>query len=224
MTLPRVKTLAAVGLGVLVLAGCGSARPGVALEVEGQRVSLDRVESMAAGLCGGLGPLNEQSGSTLPRSSAQTEAAAMYLNDLLAQQFADEFDLSPTPAYAQQVSALEQEVVAQGVAAEHVDPVVEFLSTHALVSDLQAQAGRAAMAEQGTAEAPAEQAQQAGAAVFAAWSAERDVEIDPRFGLGLEEGNLVIADNDLSVAVSEVASIAQDPQRLGELPASLRCS
>lgn len=223
MTLPRVKTLAAVGLSVLVLAGCGSARPGVAIEVDGRTVSLDRVQALADGVCGGIGPVSAKNGSTLPKAGAQTEAAATLLNDLLADQFADEFDLTTSAAFAEEMRVFKQEAAKQGVPSEHMDAVVDFASSQARLRDVQVQVGRAALLDQGAEQVADEQAQQVGAMLFADWAGERDVEIDPRFGLHMKEGSLVADGDDLTVAVSDVATLASDPSRAGELPSNLRC-
>jgi hypothetical protein len=224
VTLPRLKTLAAVGASVLVLAGCGSARPGVAIDVEGQTVSLNRVDSMAAEVCAGLGPATEASGSTLAKRDAQTTVAAYLLSATLAEQFADEVGVRTSSGYADDLRNVEQQLAAQGVPQEHLEGVVEFYALDSYVTDIQAQAGAAALAQEGVADAGQEQAQQVGGQLFAEWAQARDVVIDPRYGIEMSEQGPTYADTDVSIIVSDAAAAMADSQQAASLPVNLRCS
>ncbi|MGN0063644.1 MAG: hypothetical protein ACI379_05330 [Nocardioides sp.] len=224
MSVPRVKTLAVLGVSVLALAGCGSARPGVAVEVDGKTVSLSEVDATAQALCDGLAPLNEQAGGNQPRHDAGSTAAAVALQGLLADLLDEEYDISPSAAFTAQVEAMRADAVAQGVAEEHVDEIVDALANQYRLADAQAQVGAAAMAAQGTTDIDQQQAQELGGTLLAGWFAERDIEIDPRFGLSFEGGTPVLADTRTSTAVSDLAVLAADGERAAELPRNLLCT
>lgn len=224
MSLPRVKTLAVLGVSVLALAGCGSARPGVAVEVDGNRVSLSEVEGIADALCEGLAPVNEEAGNNQPRYDAATTAAAVAVQDLLADLLAEEFGIEPSAEFTQQVGALRADAANQGIAEEHVDEIVDAVAAQYRLADAQVQVGTAAMAAQGVSDVDQQQANELGATLLASWFAERDIEIDPRFGLDFENGQAVLAETRTSTAATDFAVLAADPERAAELPRNLLCT
>jgi hypothetical protein len=221
--LPRLKTSVALGLGVLMLAGCGSARPGVAIEIDDKTVSLAQVSENAEALCTGLAPLNEAAGVREPRSNANSTAASLATQGLMAQMLFDEFGLVPSPEFTQSVATLRQQAAEQGVAAEYADAVVDILTAQYRLQDAKLQLGAAALEGQDPASITQEQAFELGSAFVSEWAQDKGIEIDPRFGIEFVEGTFAVAATRTSTSVSELALVAEDPERSADLPSNLLC-
>ena len=90
---------------------------------------------------------------------------------------------------------------------------IEVMSTQALATDILDQVGRAKLAAEGFAEPTVEQVTQAGADVFAVWPDANGIEVDPKYGIELADGQLAPTDTNLSFAVSDgaKAGLAAEP-------------
>ena len=218
-----IRGAGAAAAAALLLSSCGSTAPGVAAEIEGERITDQQVDDFAEVLCAIGGVQGTESG--VPSRTARFTSLQILFTNQLTEEVAD-LDAVPQAS----VSA-----VLQGMAAardiltedqqETFDEVAEeFARAQSATLEL----GRQALAEAGQ---PADKitedlAYAEGQRLLAEYAADADVEVDPRFG-EVVDGLLQPANGSLSVAVSDLAVQADAPQ-VGEelvslLPASQKC-
>ncbi|MBC9734596.1 hypothetical protein [Nocardioides marmotae] len=210
-----------------LLTGCGVAgtgfAPGVAAEVGDTAITTDRVDTIAASYCDAITPQLE--GQVLPNRYLTSGVAGQLALAAAAEQMAAEHGVEPGQQYAGQVARLEAAVAA--LPEDQREAVVEVESTNSLVSDLVLGVGRVLAEEQGLADPTEEQVAGLGNEALAAWIEDNDVEINPRYGVELRDGQPLDTDTETSVAVGEVASAAMaespDPVYAAALPDSQRC-
>lgn len=199
----RLRTVAVLGLGVAVLAGCGSARPGVAFDVAGSTTSLSQVDNMSLALCEALRPQLAAQQDVRPMSQVRTFATMLMINGEVARKIGAENDLKPSPEYGAAVDYWEQQAgsVDEGLR----EDFVAINTMGMLDTDYRAQLGRRILAEQGNTEPTDEEATAAGSQVFDEWFASHDIDVDPRFGMQVVDGIFTPDDGALSVPVSDLA-------------------
>lgn len=219
----RAALVAAAALVASSVAGCGDVAPGVAAQVEGDEISVERVDDFAVLLCN-LGGLPGGEGATT--KTARQQALTLLLGNELAFDLIDEDAVDPTAV---------QQAVAQNAAARENVPedlvgtfdafVEEFTVAQIGLVEL----GRRSLEESG---APADQltddvAFQEGQRLRQEYAEAADVEVDDRFGT-VEAGVVVADPGSLSVPVSDLAvqsSQAETPATLAEmLPPAQKCS
>ena len=104
---------------------------------------------------------------------------------------------------------------------------IEVLSTQALASDILEQAGRAKLEAEGFTDPTVDQVTQAGADIFKVWPDANGIEVDPKYGVELVDGQLSPTDTNLSFAVSDEAKagLAAEPDAayVNSLPSNQRC-
>ncbi len=217
----------AVALGcVLVVVGCASARPGVAAQVGSSRITLAEVDAAALDLCTAFLPQIEAEGGTYPLKVLSGFVVGSLTRQSIAEQIAAARNIDVPPGYDEQVGAVEAaaEQIAAGVRDTYTELSVAGLYADAITQE----AGRLALAEEGTADATPEDQVARGREVFAEWVADHTVEIDPRYQLAVVGGDVVTADTSVSVAVGPAALAGQaeqlDPAAAAALPSSQRCN
>ena len=219
------RRIAALGAAGLALSGCGSASPGVAVEVGDQEISTGRVDSAAAHMCTALSEQFEAEGTTVPMGFVRQGVVQLLTLRAQAEQIAEEYGVEPGSTYTNDVS--QREITAESMPEEVREDYVELTSANALAQDVLEQVGRIRLEEQGVADPTLEQVSQAGVDVFNVWPDANGVEIDPRYGLENVDGVLTPVDTNLSVAVSDAAKsgLAQEPDvaYARTLPATHRC-
>ncbi|MDN4171410.1 hypothetical protein QWY28_00480 [Nocardioides sp. SOB77] len=221
--LAAASTLLASGL----LSGCGVAgtgfSPGLAASVGDTSITTDRVDAVAASYCDAITPQLE--GQVLPNRYLTSGVAGQLALAAAAEQLAAEHGVEPGDQYAGQVAQLEQ-AVAQ-LPEDQQDAVVEVESAGSLVSDLVLGVGRTLAEEQGVADPTEEQVAQLGNEALAAWIEDNDVELNPRYGVELRDGQPLDTDTETSVAVGDVATAAMaespDQEYAAALPDAQRC-
>lgn len=207
----------------LLLSSCGSTAPGVAAEIEGETITDQQVDDFAEVLCAIGGVQGSESG--VPSRTARFTSLQILFTDQLAANVGD-------------VDAVSQEAVASIL--QNLAPAREMLTEdqQEVLDEVgeefaRAQTATLELGEQSLTEAgqPAEQITQEaayteGQRLLAEYAAEADVEVDPRFG-EVVDGALQPANGSLSVAVSDLAVKADDPQAgdafVSLLPASQKC-
>lgn len=224
MSTSRLLPAVAVGLSALLLSGCaGSATPGVAVTVGEETISTSRINEATSNLCVALGDRFE--GQSVPLSVIRQGVVQLLALGSQAEQIADDYGLRPGATYRSGVA--EQTRLAAEMPAEVRDDFVEVLSTQALASDIRDQVGRIELADQGFAEPTDEDVLAAGTDVFATWPDRVGIEVDPKYGVALVDGQLAPVDTNLSFAVSDLAKAGiatePDPAYAAELPSSQRC-
>jgi len=219
------RTWLALGAAGLALSGCGSATPGVAVQVGDEEISTSRVDEAASHMCTALGDQFEAEGTTVPMGFVRQGVVQLLTLRSQAEQIADEYDVEPGSTYGNDVT--QREKTAAAMPEEVRDDYVELTSANALVQDVLDQVGRIELEERGVADPTLEQISQAGVDVFTVWPDANGVEIDPRYGLRNIDGVLSPVETDLSTAVSEQAKAGlntePDAAYAQTLPLTHRC-
>jgi hypothetical protein len=220
-----VRTVGAVALAGLVLTGCGSASPGVAVEVGDETISTRSVDEASAHVCTALGEDFESSGRVVPMGFIRQGVVQLMTLESTAMQIAEEYGVEPGTAYQRELAQLER--TAAGLPEEVREDYVEVMSANALANDVLEQVGRASLTAEGFTDPTVEQVTQAGTDIFTSWPDTHGVEVDPRYGLEMVDGALTPVDTNLSVAVGETATSGlatePDPTYAGTLPETHRC-
>ena len=210
-----------VALAGLLLTGCGSASPGVAVKVGDEQISTRHVNEVTANYCTAVGELE----SAVPMGFVRQYVVQLLTLRSQASQIADEYGVEPGSTYYNDVA--QREGTASTQPEDVQDDYVELASTSAYAQDILDQVGRIVLEERGVTDATAEQTTQAGIDVFNQWPNTHDLEIDPRYGLRTVDGVLSPVDTHTSVAVGETAksgmSTDPDPAFAETLPVSHRC-
>lgn len=220
-----VRTVGAMALAGLVLTGCGSASPGVAVEVGDETISTKSVDEASAHVCTALGEDFESSGRVVPMGFIRQGVVQLMTLESTAMQIAEEYGVEPGAAYQRELAQLER--TAAGLPEEVREDYVEVMSANALANDVLEQVGRASLTAEGFTDPTVEQVTQAGTDIFTSWPDTHGVEVDPRYGLEMVDGALTPVDTNLSVAVGETATSGlatePDPTYAGTLPETHRC-
>ena len=220
-----LRTVGAVALSGLVLTGCGSASPGVAVEVGDETISTRTVDRASAHVCTALGDEFRGSGTVVPMGFIRQGVVQLMTLESTAMQIAEEYDVEPGAAYQRELAQLER--TAAGLPEEVREDYVEVMSANALANDVLEQVGRASLVADGFTEPTVDQVTQAGTDIFTSWPDANGVEVDPRYGVELVDGTLTPVDTNLSVAVGETAQagLATDPDvtYANTLPETHRC-
>lgn len=210
------------GLALLVLTGCGAVQPGTAVEVGDERISLARVDEVAADFCTAIGPQLDSQAQTLPNSFLRGGVAGTLALRSAAGQVADEYGVEvDSERYRQATAELEKSVA--DLPPDLHDSVVEVQGATAYIEAVQAAVGE----EELDGDGQYEDFVNAGAEVLTAWIDEHDVEFAPSLNTVLEDGNISTADGAVSFAVSDPAKAGlaaePNPSQARELPATHRC-
>lgn len=226
MSYPRLLSVVAMGASALLLSGCaGSASPGVAVRVGDETISSSRISAATEHLCTALSPQFESEGQVVPIGAISQFVVRVLALGSQAEQIAEEHGITPSAAYERDVA--ERERAAASMPEEAREDYVEVMSTQAYASDVLDQVGRAKLAAEGFDEPTLDQVTQAGSDVFAVWPDAHGIEVDPKHGLELKDGQLLPSDTNLSLAVSDEAKAGLEAQPdaayTSSLPSSQRC-
>jgi hypothetical protein len=210
-----------VGLAGLLLTGCGSASPGVAVKVGDEELSVRHVDAVTANYCTAVGELEAE----VPMSFVRQYVVQLLTLRSQASQIAEDYGVEPGSTYRNDVA---QRQGTAGTQPEEVrEDYVELASTTAYAQDILDQVGRIELEDDGVAEPTTEQTTQAGIDVFNQWPDVHGIEIDPRYGLDDVDGVLTPVDTNTSVAVGETAKSGlgtePDPEFAKTLPLNHRC-
>lgn len=212
----RVAVAALALAAVAPLSACSGGpdlHPGSAAVVDGASISIEQVDALADDVCTLQEPLLAQQGGVLPMALLRGIAVETLVADALLPAFADEAGIE----LADVRSRVRDEVGARvdGYPAETRDAAAAFLELDETRRTVLLLAG-------GAQAASPEQAVAAGAERFAAWRAEQDVVVDPRFGT-VDLDRQVWDQANGSVSVKAEESDALDQKAAAALPAGQRC-
>ena len=212
---------AVVALAGLLLAGCGSATPGVAVTVGDEQISNRQVNDVTANYCTAVGELE----SAVPMSFVRQYVVQLLTLRSQASQIADDYGVEPGATYYNDVA--QRQETASTKPEEVQDDFVELASTSAYAQDILDQVGAIVLGDQGVTDPTSEQTTQAGIDVFNQWPNTHELEVDPRYGLRSVDGVLSPVDTSTSVAVGDSAKAGAatepDPAFAATLPANHRC-
>lgn len=222
----RRPAIAASLAAVALLSGCaGSAAPGVAVDVDGDEITVSRVDRATAAVCTSVEPDLRGAGNTVALSQVRQFVVSLLAASSQATQLADEYGVEPGAEYSRQVAQLR--LTSKAFPADTRDDYVDVMSAESLVNAVVDAVGREALSRDGITDPTVEEVAQRGQDLFTSWPDQHPVEIDPRYGLAVVDGQVAPADTNLSVAVGDAAKAGQaaepDPVYARTLPAAHRC-
>ncbi len=225
MSKTRLMTGATLGVAGLLLSGCGSASPGVAVRVGDETLSVSDVDGAAERMCTALGEQFEAQSTTLPMSFVRQGTIQLLTLRAQAMQVADDYGVKPGSSYRNDVAQSRRTAATMPQAVQ--DTYVELTTANALANDIVEQVGEIVLSDAGVSDPTVEEVSQAGIDVFNQWPDANGVEIDPRYGLESVDGVLTTIDTNTSVAVSERATtgLSNEPDAAyaRTLPLTHRC-
>lgn len=225
MSKTRLMTAATLGVAGLLLTGCGSAAPGVAVKVGDEELTVRDVDHAASQMCTALGDQFEAQSTTLPMSFIRQGTVQLLTLRAQAMQVAADYDVEPGSSYYNDVA--QRRRTAASMPASVRDTYVELTSANALASDIVNQVGAIVLQDSGVSDPTTEQVTQAGVDVFNQWPDANGIEIDPRYGLRSVDGVLTPIDTNTSVAVGTTAKnglkTEPDAEFAKTLPLTHRC-
>lgn len=226
MSIPRLLSAVAVGASALLLTGCaGSASPGVAAKVGDETISTSRIDAATRHMCTALDAQFTSTGTVVPLGVIRQGVVQLLTLSSQAEQIADEYGVTATETFERDVA--ERTRAASTMPEEVRADYIKVMSTQAYATDILDQVGRAKLIADGFADPTVEEAAQAGADVFAVWPDVNGIEVDPKYGVRLADGQLASTDTNISFALSDgsVAGLAADPDPayVDSLPSSQRC-
>ncbi|WP_193608522.1 hypothetical protein [Nocardioides lijunqiniae] len=226
----RVR-LAAAATAVLAVAltGCGVAgtsfQPGVAADVDGDRISTDRVDRLVGDYCDAVRDQLQQDGSVVPLGYLRSGVVGQLALVSAAEQLAEEHGVEPTDDYDRVVTDLRGQT--RDLPEDQQDAVIAINGSSAYVQAVQLAVGDKLLTEEGQPTGP-EAAGQRGADELTRWLDDHDIKLNPEFGISFQDGQVVSEDTQLAVAVGDTATTsaleAPDQEYAKSLPASQRCS
>jgi hypothetical protein len=212
-------TVAAAGL---LLTGCGSASPGVAVKVGDDVLTVRDIDTTTSHYCTAVG---EQFESVVPMSFVRQYVVQLLTLRSQAEQLADDYGVAAGSTYQNDVA--QRQGTARTLPEEVRDDYVRLTSAPAYAQDVVDQVGAAVLDERGVTDPTTEQVTQAGIDAFNQWPDANGVDVDPRYGLTMVDGVLKPADTNTSVAVGETAKLgladSPDPAFAENLPLTHRC-
>ena len=222
MSTTRLMTAATIGVAGLLLTGCGSAAPGVAVKVGDEVLTVSDVDTTTSHYCTSVG---DQFESTVPMSFVRQYVVQLLTLRSQAAQLADEYGVTAGSTYQNDVA--QRQGTARTLPEEVRDDYIRLTSAPAYAQDVVDQVGEIVLDEQGVSDPTTEQVTQAGIDVFNQWPDANGIEVDPRYGLANVDGVLKPVDTNTSVAVGETAKLGlaeqPDPAFAETLPLTHRC-
>jgi hypothetical protein len=216
---PRAAALAAAGS--MLVAGCGSAHPGAAADLDGYRIPMATVDEQAAALCQAPRLLGAAEGQNIDQRTFRVTVLGVKVQHRRAQLAADELGIEvPDPQVTEQ-ELFELGIPTDDLSGAELDSLIEFFTEYNRTQALLPEISERVAEETGAA------GEELNGEVFDLLEEQvDDVEVDPRLGLGpdLQE---ISSSGSLSVPVSDGTQPAADDPALESfvagLPAAQSC-
>ncbi len=225
----RTSLVSAVAVTALLAAGCGltddGVRPGAAAEVEGERLTLSKVDEAVADYCA-LRAANEQAPAA-PTALIRAQFVQGWTQAVAVESLADEYGV-PLPPETIDLADVQDAWGELGEVDEDNYDSFELLTwIQQRLSAPVELIGSGAIAEETGEQVAGQPAVTRGVELIAAWLEERDVALNPVLGAYDDETG-VFGGDALSVPVSDEAVAAKDTaaltaEQVASLPADQRC-
>lgn len=218
-TLPGTAVLRSVALVVaaIALAACSNVHPGSAAVVDGESISMGKVDKASAAYCKlAVAVASQQGGEAVSTSDTRRQSVADLVAFTVAKKLTKERDLQVNP----KIYAITDEQKTQianafpGADLKQISDAIERSQhTYAVTVALGEEATGKSVSEE-----TAEEIETVGRAELIKAYKSRDISIDPRFGLDDLTKQVAVSG---SLSIPEVADAKVDPAKL---PVSQRCS
>jgi peptidyl-prolyl cis-trans isomerase SurA len=197
----------------------------VAAQVGDDTIRLSMVDRIAGDYCSAVESQLADSNRILPNQYLRSGIVGQLALVSAARQLAAEHGVEAGVQHDRKVGALESAVAT--LPEEQREAVLEVEGAPSYLTGVVQAVGEKLLAEDGTTDPTLEDAAAEGQQALTAWLSENDVEIDPQFGLVIEDGRPVAADTSISYGVGEAAEHGQaetpDQAYAASLPDPLRC-
>lgn len=207
---------AALGVAAIALAACSSVHPGSAAVVDGESISMSKVDKTSAAYCKIALVVGEPQGVTAVNASdTRRQSVADLITYIVAKKLVKErhLQLNPSTYVIPDDQKAEIARAFPGVDRQQINEAIErSQETYAVIVAL----GESVIGEK-VSQANATQVETAGLAEITKAIKSSDISIDPRFGL--DDLTNQIADTG-SLSIAEVTEAKVDP---ADLPAAQRC-
>lgn len=222
------RSLAAVALAA-TLTGCGVTgtgfQPGVAAEVGDRTVTTDRVDDLVSDYCAAIEDILAEQSTVVPLGVFRSGIAGQLALVSAAEQMAEEYGVQPADDYQRAISEIEKQI--GDFTETQQEAVLEVEGAATYVTAVQTSVGEQVLLDEGVAEPGPTESGERGLAAFTEWLDENGVELNPEYGISVEDGAINTADESVSFAVGDTAvqGMAEepDPAYTASLPDSQRC-
>src|SRR3954464_12649137 len=192
---PARRPVGVVGLALagLALTGCGPSlgiHPGSAVVVADDTLSMSHIDSTSSLYCKAVIPTIQQqaSGAAVPMRFIRQFVAASLAERLIGEQLAAQYDVKPAKGYAQSQEQVRQQFAS--APEDQLDAVLDVEGGDPFLQNVQVAVGQQLTGNSGEATADLKAAQQRGQVATNDWLQDNTVEIDPVFGVGVEDGQV----------------------------------
>jgi len=207
---PARRPVGVVGLALagLALTGCGPSlgiHPGSAVVVDDRTLSMSHIDTTASLYCKAYIPTIQQqsSGGAVPMRFIRQFVAASLSERLIGEQLAEQYDVKPAKGYAQSQANVRQQFAS--APQDQLDAVLDVEGGDPFLQNVQVAVGQQLTGNSGEATADLKAAQQRGQVATQDWLADHTVEVDPVFGVGVEDGQVQVVRDETSYPVSALA-------------------
>ncbi|HYF71390.1 MAG TPA: hypothetical protein VD864_01140 [Nocardioides sp.] len=216
----RTRLIALASASIFLLTGCGAVpgfNPGVAARVGDETLSVEEVDDVTTSFCEYVeGQL--QAGQVLPQHYLRGQVAGALALRAAVDQFAEEQGVSAAADYDKAVAQAREQL--GDLPQDQVQAVIDVQGVQFYLQAVETSVGE----EQG---ASGEEATKAGEQVFQEWLADQDVDVNPRYGVSIEDGAPKTVDTSLSFGLGETSEKADaeqpDTDYAATLPETQRC-
>jgi hypothetical protein len=227
----RALSVAAVCL--VALSGCAvdgtDFRPGIAVQVGEDTVSVAEVNELARNYCVALSEQLKAQDQRYPFAAFTGYVASLQAVRLGVEQLAEQYDVTPGPSFRSQEALLRQDVAA--LPADQAEASIEVESIQIFVTDVLAQVGAIELSAAGQPAVDENAALAAGEKILAEYLDGQEVAVDPRYGFTIAAGQPTTTNDDVSLAVSDLSKLAlaapnggePNPDLIAALPDSAIC-
>lgn len=221
---------AVLSLGLsLGLSGCGVSgtgfQPGVAASVGDRTVTTDRVDELVSEYCSAIEDILAQQSQVVPLSVFRSGIAGQLALVSAAEQMAEEFGVEPSDDYQRALADIEKQIV--DFTETQQEAVLEVEGAATYVAAVQIAVGELLLREEGVATPGPTESGERGREAFITWLDENEVEVNPEYGISVDDAAINTADSSVSFAVGDAAlqGMAEepDPAYAASLPDSQRC-
>jgi hypothetical protein len=206
---PARRPVGVVGLALagLALTGCGPSlgiHPGSAVVVDDRSLSMSHIDTTSSLYCQAYTPtIQQQSSGGIPMRFIRQFVAASLTERLIGEQLAAQYDVKPAKGYAQSQAQVRQQFAS--APEDQRDAVLDVEGGDPFLQNVQVAVGQQLTGNSGEATADLKAAQQRGQVATQEWLNDHSVEVDPVFGVGVEDGQVKLVRDETSYPVSALA-------------------
>lgn len=212
----RVTACAAVAAAVLGLSGCGVSgtdfRPGVAADVGDDRIYTEDVDVPAADACDYY--TEQGGGETFPKADIRSDVLRLVVQRAATEQLLSESDVEAPALLDSTVQDFMNQYFPDATE-EQDDSLREITEGTIVVQTGLVALGADLLADEGTPVDPTQQdvAAQRGFEELSAWLLDHDVELNPVYGIAIDDDGQLAAEYETSVVASLEAGYAAQPDQ-----------